>query len=119
MSSLDSSKRSRAHVKETKRFNSVKKRIELLEKKIRTRYEVGDIKVRTTGKVSQLIWKRVDFLEFDQRWLPSMNLNSTKPKLDLKFFPESPFSKKRAIYPGGKGFLYCSYKYASVESQKN
>ena len=118
MSSLDSSKRSRAHVKETKRFNSVKKRIELLEKKIRSDYEVGDVKVRTTGKVNQLIWKRVDFLEFDQRWLPSMNLNSTKPKLDLKFFSESPVSKKRAIYPGGRGFVYCSYKYIGVKSQK-
>ena len=47
-----------------------------------------------------------------------MNLNSAKPKLDLKFFSNSPVSKKRAIYPEGRGFLYCSYKYVGVKNQK-
>ena len=116
MSNLVSSERLRTHVKKTERINFVRKRIELLEKKIRSDYEVGDVKVRTTGKVSQLLWRRVEFLEFDQRWLPSMNLNSTKSKLDLKFFSESPVSKKRAIYPEGRGFLYSSYKYVKGKS---
>ena len=118
MSNLVSSERLRTHVKKTERINSVRKRIELLEKKIRSDYEVGDIKVRTTGKLNQLIWKRVDFLEFDKQWWSSMSPNSIESKLDLRFFSESPVSKKRAIYPEGRGFLYCSYKCVGVKHQE-
>ena len=49
---------------------------------MRSHYGVGDIKVRITGKVTQLIWKRVDFLEFDKQWWSSMNPNSIEPNSD-------------------------------------
>ena len=58
MPNLVSPKRVRTHPKETDRFDSVMKKIRVLENKIRSNYEVGDIKMRTTGKASQLIWKR-------------------------------------------------------------
>ena len=104
--------------KQTERFDSVRKKIAFLEKKIRSDHELGDIKVRTTGKFFQLVWKRIDFLEFDQHWLPSMNLSSTESKLNLKFSPEAPVSKKRAVYREGQGFLYCSYKCVGADDDK-
>ena len=118
MPNLVSPKKGRAHAKETERFCSVMKKIENLESKIRSYYTVGNIKVRITGKVSQLIWKKVAFLEFDKQWWPLMNLNSIESKLDLKFFSESPVSKKRVVYPVGRGFLYCSYKCVCVKNKK-
>ena len=104
------SKKSPPSTKDTKRFDFVMKRIKGLENKIRSNYGVGDIKVRITGKVTQLIWKRVDFLEFDKQWWSSMNPNSIEPKIDLKFLSKSPVSKKRAIHSEGRGFIYCRYK---------
>ena len=118
MSNLVPPEGARIRIKENERFNSVMKNIGVLESKIRCDHEIGDIKVRTTSKTSQFIWKRVDFLEFDKQWWSSMNLNSIKPKLNLKFLPESPVSRKRAIYPEGKGFLYCSYKCVGVKNQE-
>ena len=118
MPNLVSPKRERARAKETKRFCSVVKKIEGLESRIRSDYTVSNIKVRVTGKVSQLIWKRVDFLEFDKQcWTPT-NLNSIEPKLHLKFSSESPALRKSAIYSEGKGFLYCRYKCIDVKRQK-
>ena len=118
MPNLVSPKKGRAHAKETERFCSVMKKIENLESKIRSYYTVGNIKVRITGKVSQLIWKRVDFLEFDKQWWSPTNLNSIEPKLHLKFSSESPALRKSAIYSEGKGFLYCRYKCVDVKNQK-
>jgi len=115
---LAPSKKAVIQAKETERFNSVMKKINLLEKKIRSNYEIGDIRVRTTNRISQLIWKRVDFLEFDKQWWSSMSPNSIESKLDLRFFSESPVSKKRAIYPEGRGFLYCSYKCVGAKNQE-
>ena len=118
MPNLALPKKIRTRTQKTKRFDAVMKKIEVLERKIRSNYEVGDIKVRTTGKVSQLIWRRVDFVEFDKQWWSSINLNSIESKLDLKFFSEPPVSKKRAIYPEGRGFLYCSYKCVGTKNKK-
>ena len=118
MSNLAPPEGARTRIKENERFSSVMKNIGVLESKIRCDHEIGDIKVRTTSKASQFIWKRVDFLEFDKQWLSSMNLNSIEWKLDLKFFSEPPVSKKRAIYPKGRGFLYCSYKCVGVKHQE-
>ena len=87
------------------------------ENKIRSNYEVGEIKVRITGKVNQLIWKRVGFLEFDKQWRSPMNQNSIASKVDLKFLPKSPVSKKREIYSEGRGFLYCRYKCIEDKNQ--
>ena len=110
MSDLIASKKSNSPTKEIKRFDFVVKKIKGLENKMRSHYGVGDIKVRITGKATQLIWKRVDFLEFDKQWWSSMNPNSIEPKIDLKFLSKSPVSKKRAIHSEGRGFIYCSYK---------
>ena len=44
----------------------ISKVIEREEDKIRSNHRIGSLKVRTTGKIAQLIWKRVDFVEFDQ-----------------------------------------------------
>lgn len=107
---LASSASIKKNTKKVLRSSLIIKKIKLLEKKIRSNYGVGDIKVRTTGKVRQFIWRKVDFLEFDKQWWSPMNIKSVKSKLDLRFFPESPFPQKRAIYQEGRGFLYCSYK---------
>ena len=117
MSNLDIFKGTGNRSKRTERFDSVTNKIGILEGKIRSNYDIRDIKVRATSKISQLIWKRIDFLEFDKQWWSPMNLSSIESKLHLKFNSEPPISKKRSIYPEGKGFLYCSYKYVDVKNQ--
>ena len=111
-------KKVRTRAKQSERFNAIVKRINILERKIRSDYNIGDIKVRTTGKVNQLIWKRVDFLEFDNQLSSSVTPKATESKLDLKFRSE-PAPKGRKIYPEGNGFLYCSYKYVGINKQEN
>ena len=96
----------------------ISKVIEREEDKIRSNHRIGSLKVRTTGKIAQLIWKRVDFIEFDQKWLHQLDQNLTEKKIQLHFNASPPISKGKSIYSEGKGFLYCVYKYTSEKNKK-
>ena len=96
----------------------ISKVIEREEDKIRSNHRIGSLKVRTTGKIAQLIWKRVDFIEFDQQWLQQLDQNLTEKKIQLHFNASPPISKGKSIYSEGKGFLYCVYKYTSEKNKK-
>jgi len=96
----------------------ISKVIEREEDKIRSNHRIGSLKVRTTGKIAQLIWKRVDFIEFDQQWLHQLDQNLTEKKIQLHFNASPPISKGKSIYLGGKGFLYCVYKYTGEKNKK-
>jgi hypothetical protein len=88
------------------------------EDKIRSNHRIGSLKIRTTGKIAQLIWKRVDFIEFDQQWLHQLDQNLTEKKIQLHFNASPPISKGKSIYSEGKGFLYCVYKYTGEKNKK-
>ena len=96
----------------------ISKAIEREEDKIRSNHRIGSLKIRTTGKIAQLIWKRVDFIEFDQQWLHQLDQNLTEKKIQLHFNASPPISKGKSIYSEGKGFLYCVYKYTSEKNKK-
>ena len=96
----------------------ISKVIEREEDKIRSNHRIGSLKIRTTGKIAQLIWKRVDFIEFDQQWLQQLDQNLTEKKIQLHFNASPPISKGKSIYSEGKGFLYCVYKYTSEKNKK-
>ena len=96
----------------------ISKVIEREEDKIRSNHRIGSLKVRTTGKIAQLIWKRVDFIEFDQQWLHQLDQNLTEKKIQLHFNASPPISKGKSIYFEGKGFLYCVYKYTGEKNKK-
>ena len=96
----------------------ISKAIEREEDKIRSNHRIGSLKIRTTGKIAQLIWKRVDFIEFDQQWLQQLDQNLTEKKIQLHFNASPPISKGKSIYSEGKGFLYCVYKYTSEKNKK-
>ena len=96
----------------------ISKVIEREEDKIRSNHRIGSLKVRTTGKIAQLIWKRVDFIEFDQQWLHQLDQNLTEKKIQLHFNASPPISKGKSIYSEGKGFLYCVYRYTSEKNKK-
>jgi hypothetical protein len=96
----------------------ISKTIEREEDKIRSIHRIGSLKVRTTGKIAQLIWKRVDFIEFDKQQWPQLNQNLTEKKIQLHFNALSPISEDKSIYPEGKGFLYCVYKYTGEKNKK-
>ena len=96
----------------------ISKTIEREEDKIRSIHRIGSLKVRTTGKIAQLIWKRVDFIEFDQQWLHQLDQNLTEKKIQLHFNPSPPISKGKSICLEGKGFLYCVYKYTGEKNKK-
>jgi len=96
----------------------ISKVIEREEDKIRSNHRIGSLKVRTTGKIAQLIWKRVDFIEFDQQWLHQLDQNLIEKKIQLHFNASPPISKGKSIYSEGKGFLYCVYKYTSEKNKK-
>jgi len=96
----------------------ISKAIEREEDKIRSNHRIGSLKVRTTGKIAQLIWKRVDFIEFDQQWLHQLDQNLTEKKIQLHFNASPPISKGKSIYSEGKGFLYCVYKYTGEKNKK-
>ena len=96
----------------------ISKVIEREEDKIRSNHRIGSLKVRTTGKIAQLIWKRVDFIEFAQQWLHQLDQNLTEKKIQLHFNASPPISKGKSIYSEGKGFLYCVYKYTSEKNKK-
>ena len=104
--------------KKNKVFIETESSIERLENKIRSNHGIGGIKVRTTGKISQLIWKRVDFIVFDKQWWSQMNQNLIEQRFHLSFNTSAPISKRRSVYPEGRGFLYCIYKYADAKNQK-
>ena len=96
----------------------ISKTIEREEDKIRSIHRIGSLKIRTTGKIAQLIWKRVDFVEFDQQWLHQPDQNLTEKKIQLHFNASPPISKGKSIYSEGKGFLYCIYKYTGEKNKK-
>ena len=96
----------------------ISKTIEREEDKIRSIHRIGSLKVRTTGKIAQLIWKRVDFIEFDKQWWPQLNQNLTEKKIQLHFNASPPISKGKSIYQEEKGFLYCVYKYTGEKNKK-
>ena len=96
----------------------ISKTIEREEDKIRSIHRIGSLKVRTTGKIAQLIWKRVDFIEFDKQQWPQLNQNLTEKKIQLHFNASPPISEDKSIYPEGKGFLYCVYKYTGEKNKK-
>ena len=96
----------------------ISKVIEREEDKIRSNHRIGSLKVLTSGKIAQLIWKRVDFIEFDQQWLHQLDQNLTEKKIQLSFNASPPISKGKSIYSEGKGFLYCVYKYTSEKNKK-
>ena len=96
----------------------ISKVIEREEDKIRSNHRIGSLKVRTTGKIAQLIWKRVDFIEFDQQWLQQLDQNLTEKKIQLHFNASPPISKEKSIYSEKKGFLYCVYKYTGEKNKK-
>ena len=62
MLNLVASKNTGVHEKKNRVFIGIGKSIERLESKIRSNHGIGGIKVRTTGKIRQLIWKRVYFI---------------------------------------------------------
>ena len=96
----------------------ISKVIEREEDKIRSNHRIGSLKVRTTGKIAQLIWKRVDFIEFDQQWLHQLDQNLTEKKIQLHFNASPPISEGKSINSEGKGFLYCVYKYTGEKNNK-
>ena len=96
----------------------ISKVIEREEDKIRSNHRIGSLKVRTTGKIAQLILKRVDFVEFDKQWRHQLNPNLTEKKIQLYFNASPPISKEKSIYSEEKGFLYCVYKYTGEKNKK-
>ena len=96
----------------------ISKVIEREEDKIRSNHRIGSLKIRTTGKIAQSIWKRVDFIEFDQQWLHQLDQNLTEKIIQLHFNASPTISKGKSIYSEGKGFLYCVYKYAGEKNKK-
>ena len=96
----------------------ISKVIEREEDKIRSNHRIGSLKVRTTGKIAQLIWKRVDFIEFDKQWWPQPEQDLAEKKIQLNFNASPPISKGESIYSKGKGFLYCVYKYTGEKNKK-
>ena len=96
----------------------ISKVIEREEDKIRSNHRIGSLKVRTTGKIAQLIWKRVDFIEFDKQWWRQPDHDLTEKKIQLHFNASPPISEGKSIYPEGMGFLYCVYKYTGEKNKK-
>ena len=88
------------------------------EDKIRSNHRIGRLKISTTGTIAQLIWKRVDFVEFDQQWLHQVDQDLTEKKNQLHVNALPPTSKGKSIYSEGKGFLYCVYKYTGEKNKK-
>ena len=96
----------------------ISRAIEREEDKIRSNHGIGSLKIRTTGKIAQLILKRVDFIEFDKLYQHQSNQNLIEKKIQLHFNASPPISKGELIYSEGKGFLYCVYKYTGEKNKK-
>ena len=104
--------------KEEKTLAETKKIIAHLEEKIRCSHGIGSIKIRASGKIHQLIYKKIDFIEFDKQWWPQMSHNLIDQRFQLSFNASPPISKSRSIYSEGKGFLYCTYLYSNSTNEK-
>jgi hypothetical protein len=104
--------------KEEKTLAETKKNIARLEEKIRCSHGIGSIKIRASGKIHQLIYKNIDFIEFDKQWWPQMSHNLIDQRFQLSFNVSPPISKSRSIYSEGKGFLYCTYLYSNSNNEK-
>ncbi len=89
-----------------------------LEDKIRSNHRIGSLKFRATGKIVQLIWRRVDFIEFDRQWWHQPDQGFAEKKFELTFNTSLPISKRKSISSEGKGFLYCVYKYTNEDNKK-
>ena len=63
----------------------ISKVIEREEDKIRSNHRIGSLKIRTTGKIAQLIWRRVDFIEFDRQWGHQSDQGFAEKKFELTF----------------------------------
>ena len=96
----------------------VSKSIKLEENKIRSNHRIGSLKIRTTGKIAQLIWRRVDFIEFDEQLPHQPEQDLTGKKIQLHFNASTPISKGKSIYSEENGFLYCTYKYSGEKNKK-
>ena len=101
-----------------KLFTHTSRTIEQLEDKIRSSHRIGSLKIRTTGKITQVIWKRVDFIEFDRQWSYQPDQSLAEKKIHLYFNPSLPISKKKSINTDGKGFFYCVYKCTDKTNRK-
>ena len=99
-------------------FTQVSRTIAQLEDKIRSNHRIGSLKFRTTGKTVQLIWRRVDFIEFDRQWWHQPDRGFAEKKFELTFNTLLPISKRKSISSEGKGFLYCVYKYTNEDNNK-
>ena len=99
-------------------FTQVSRTIAQQEDKIRSTHRIGILKFRTTGKIVQLIWRRVHFIEFDRQSWHQPDQNFSEKKIQLTFNSSPLISKRKSISSEEKGFLYCIYKYADVKNQK-
>ena len=99
-------------------ITKISKAIEREEDKIRSNHGIGGLKIRATGTIVQLIWRRVDFIEFDEQVPHQPEQDLTGKKIQLHFNTPPPISKGKSIYSEGKGFLYCVYKYTGEKNKK-
>ena len=104
--------------KEEKTLAETKNFIARLEEKIRGSHGIGSIKIRASGKIHQLIYKKIAFIEFDKQWWPQMSHNLIDQRFQLSFNALPPISKSRSVYSEGKGFLYCTYLYSNLNNEK-
>jgi hypothetical protein len=99
-------------------ITKISKAIEREEDKIRSNHGIGGLKIRATGTIVQLIWRRVDFIEFDEQLPHQPEQDLTGKKIQLHFNASTPISKEKSIYSKGNGFLYCVYKYTGEVNKK-
>ena len=99
-------------------FTRVSRTIAQLEGKIRSDHRIGSLKFRVTGKSVQLIWRRVDFIEFDRQWWHQPDSGFAEKKFELTSNSSLPIPKRKSISSERKGFLYCVYKYTNKDNKK-
>ena len=99
-------------------ITKISKAIEREEDKIRSNHGIGGLKIRATGTIVQLIWRRVHFIEFDKQWWPQMSHNLIDQRFQISFNTSPPISKSRSTYSEGKGFLYCTYLHSNSNNEK-
>jgi len=66
-------------------ITKISKAIEREEDKIRSNHGIGGLKIRATGTIAQLIWRRVDFIEFDEQLPHQPEQDLTGKKIQLHF----------------------------------
>jgi hypothetical protein len=99
-------------------ITKISKAIEREEDKIRSNHGIGGLKIRATGTIAQLIWRRVDFIEFDEQLPHQPEQDLTGKKIQLHFNASPPISTEKSIYSKENGFLYCTYKYSGEKNKK-